>query len=86
MPKGAVRGPRTAFTLTKAEAKLLALYRSGISRKEIEVLLGMKLNSSQRHIVVAIEKERLLAIHDKRESGVSSLSKARGAVRMEGTR
>ena len=75
------------FIISDSEARILRLYRQGLSGREVAAILGYKSrNSIKSMLSTAVEKEQLLAIHDKRESGETSLSKARGKVRMEGTK
>jgi len=79
----------TPFTLTETEEKVLALKRSGLSHREIAVAMGWN-SSDGRAIGImtskAVEKDRQRRIIDKGHGEGSSLSKARGNVRMEGTK
>lgn len=89
--KRRVKRKRGQFALTPTEAKVLALVRSGLTHAEIERLLGHKPHrgmSVGALVGAAVDKERLAsAIFNDGERGEgSSLSKARGAVRMKGTK
>ena len=75
------------FRLTHTETRVLELKRQGLKVREIADKLGYKGHSSITDTInVAVQKEQLLAIHDKRESGETSLSKARGKIRMQDTK
>jgi hypothetical protein len=87
------RSPRAngnPFVLTPIEERALAMRRSGMKLGEIAEALGWKrsatTNGTGTTVATAIEKDRLRLLYDARHGDGSSLSKARGRVRMEGTR
>lgn len=82
---GRVRQPKNPFTLTENERLLLAMYRAGKTYKEIKVALGYSPNT---HLPLseAIDKERLRLLDKRKGDSRSSLSFARGHIRMEGTK
>ena len=80
----------SVFKLTPTEVRVLVMMRQGMKRKEIATALGWKSSSKNGRIgsmcVEAAEKERLMNIVDKPTHGRSSLSRARGEIRMQGTK
>lgn len=87
---GKQRDSAAAFTLTPYEANILQLKRQGLKYREIIVALGggMTLRGLARTLTVIVDKERLMNIiqAERRIYGTSSLSRARGETRMEGTK
>lgn len=71
---------------------MLKLVREGKSHREIAEILGLKIGKNKDPVGavvhIAADKERTAILWDKQQehSGVSSLSKARGDERMEGTK
>lgn len=84
------RRPKIPFTLTPMENRVLELYRAGLSLADVAELLGVKSGAKSlgKIAVNAVEKDRLRLYIEQssRKTGVSSLSKARGHERMEGTK
>lgn len=76
----------TAFELTPAEQRAMALVDQGKNGREIGELLGMRQGQVSCLITNATEKVRLQRLKDFNFSHGSSLSVARGAIRMTGTR
>ena len=79
---GSERNPQKPFVLTPLEEKVISLKLAGKTSKDIIAELGVT-----GLISVAVEKDRLRRLSDpRRNRGDTSLSVARGNVRMEGTK
>lgn len=74
---------KTTFKLTPTERRVLDLYRSGMSYREIENSLGRKLCASSV-LVSAIDKERAQALDDRRGRQDTSLKRSRGYTTQSG--
>jgi DNA-binding CsgD family transcriptional regulator len=71
---------RTHLTLTERERQVLALERSGISRKRISEITGIKYGYVGGLVAIAADKERAFNLDqlDRRGYGMTSLKKAHG--------
>ena len=83
-----MKSRRAPFTLTPYEEKIISLKRAGKTTKEIFAAIGVSGKVvSGTSINAAVEKDRLRRLPDlRRHRGETSLSVARGNVRMEGTK
>lgn len=83
-----LRGFNTAFELTPTEQRILSLMRSGNNYKKIASMLGISHHGASNMAKLASEKQyaAIASASQGRKSGLTSLSKARGSVRMDGTK
>jgi DNA-binding NarL/FixJ family response regulator len=83
-----IKHQRTPFLLTPTEKRILDMRRSGMKCSEITLALGWKEKSVGyvgSMLSRAAEKDRCQILDDRSKGQGSSLSKARGATRMQGT-
>ncbi len=81
---------RSPFELTATEEAALKMFRAGMKHKEVMAALGRVVGKKGGGVAIGVivEKDRLRKLYDDRRGNnrPASLSKARGAVRMEGTK
>lgn len=82
------RNRETVLKMTPTEKKILKLARSGLTHRQIEQALGWNPTKKRKGIsrlaATAAEKERLLALDDRRGRQDTSLKRSRGYTTQSG--